>query len=451
LRIFFIFLIVVLCLASFPPIHAAETVPNTNNLIYLYGGTGEKYKSLLSGTKGQAGTLAPDYFELDAHGNLQSTVDTAFVQWAQQQGFRVTPFLSNHWDYALGALAMQNRSTLARQVADAVLLHNLDGINIDIENLTPLEKDAQTEFLQLLTSHLRPHGKTVSLAVAPAVQDTNYGWYGSYDYAAIGRIVDTVFIMAYDQHYYGGPAGPVAGYEWMRSSIRYLSGKIPKEKLVLGVPFYGRYWNDQVKGQAVTYASARDLIDQHGAATQWDAVQQTPYAAFTDPVTGMSYEIWFDNAMSLQNKLALAAEFGLKGWGGWKLGQEDPAVWAALATPILPGQAVATKALQYVGRPITNFHSGDFVSFVYRKKGITLPSDLRSLSRQGSLVTQQAALRAGDVLFFGTNVSKLLAVGIYTGHGEFVVAHKPYGHIRKLQLSSFSVKKYYLGAKRIIP
>lgn len=172
---------------------------------------------------------------------MHSQVDRSFVDYAHKNGYKITPFISNHWDYELGAKAMENRVALSQQLAQSIIQNNLDGINVDIENLTVKEKEFQTEFLQLLVDQLRPHGKTVSIAVAPARFDTDYGWVGSYDFEAIGRIVDTVFIMAYDQSYPGGPVGPVAGYPWIKETVSYLTSKIPSQKIVLGVPFYGRY------------------------------------------------------------------------------------------------------------------------------------------------------------------------------------------------------------------
>src|SRR5699024_2264807 len=47
-------------------------------------------------------------------------------------------------------------------------------------------------------------------------------------------------------------------------------------------------------------------------------------------------EIWFDSTETLLKKIALVEKYGLKGWGAWRLGQEDPNIWSALAdNPIL--------------------------------------------------------------------------------------------------------------------
>jgi spore germination protein YaaH/cell wall-associated NlpC family hydrolase len=438
----------------------AQEAPNVNNVIYLYGGTSETYKKQLSITNNQVGTVSPNYFNLDAKGNLVAQVDKSFVDYAHQNSYKITPFISNHWDYELGALAMENRVALSQQIAQSIIQNNLDGINVDIENLTIKEKEAQTEFLQLLVDQLRPHGKTVSIAVAPARFDTTYGWVGSYDFEAIGKIVDTVFIMAYDQSYPGGPAGPVSGYPWVKETVLYLTSKIPSQKLVLGVPFYGRYWTDSVKGSGITFEGAQSLIARNNAEIQWDPYHQTSFAKFKDQESETNVEVWFDNGESLKKKISLVKEYNLRGWGAWRLGQEDQKIWGMLSQPENKeeteestepfGSSIAQKAGQFLDFKIKNSSSSEFVSHIFKQEGIILPSSISSLSQEGSLISDQTQLKPGDILFFGTSTKNLTAAGIYTGNRQFVVAHPPYGNVKELSLDSSVAQKYYLGAKRVI-
>jgi spore germination protein YaaH/cell wall-associated NlpC family hydrolase len=435
----------------------AQEAPNIDNVIYLYGGSSDAYKKQLSITNNHVGTVSPNYFNIDAKGNLVIQVDTSFVDFAHQNGYKITPFISNHWDYELGALAMENRVALSQQIAESVILNNLDGINVDIENLTVKEKELQTEFLQLLVNQLRPHGKTVSIAVAPARFDTTNGWVGSYDFEAIGNIVDTVFIMAYDQSYPGGPSGPVAGYPWVKETVQYLTSKIPSQKLVLGVPFYGRYWTENVKGSGITFEGTQSLIARNNAEIQWDPFHQTSFTTFKDQESGANYEIWFDNADSIKKKIALVEEFNLKGWGAWRLGQEDHGLWDMLSQLENPeesastfGTSIAQNATQFLDFKIRNSSSADFVSHIFKQEGITLPSSISGLSQEGSLIKDQTQLQPGDILFFGTSNKNLTAVGIYTTNDMFVVAHPPYGTVKELSLDSNVAQKYYVGAKRVI-
>ncbi|WP_164985005.1 S-layer homology domain-containing protein [Ammoniphilus sp. CFH 90114] len=316
--------------------------PNHHNLIYLYGATSNTYKKQLEQTNGQVGTLIPNYFNLTKDGQLVVNVDTDFVAYAKKKGYRITPFISNHWDQQVGIQAMANRVKLADDLAAAVLKNDLDGINIDIENLTYAERDLQTEFLKRLTDKLKPHGKTVSIAVAPARFDTTKGWVGSYDFEAIGKIVDVVFIMGYDQSYPNGPEGPVAGLPWVEESVKYFIKKMPKEKIVLGVPFYGRYWTETNRGHGIHYPVAMNLMNKNNATMEYDAVNSTMKSKFTDQASGKKYEIWFDNADTILERIKLVEKYQLKGWGAWHLGQEDTRIWTALQPGNQPFRDIAS-------------------------------------------------------------------------------------------------------------
>jgi murein DD-endopeptidase MepM/ murein hydrolase activator NlpD len=110
------------------------------------------------------------------------------------------------------------------------------------------------------------------------------------------------------------------------------------------------------------------------------------------------------------------------------------------------GELIAGQ--QYVGKSIKGFDSGDFVSYVFNKENVNVPSEEHSLTQQGKKVSK-SDLEPGDLLFFGTSPRQLKAVAIYTGNNEFVTAYPPYEEIKKMNLDSVAAKKYYLGAKRV--
>lgn len=114
------------------------------------------------------------------------------------------------------------------------------------------------------------------------------------------------------------------------------------------------------------------------------------------------------------------------------------------------GHDLADRAQDFIGYKITDFQSADFVSYVFEKEGVSVPDSLKELSKKGDLISSQSQLKEGDVLFFGTSASNLIATGIYVGNGEFIIAYKPYERIKRMNLNTDPVaKKYFLGAKRI--
>lgn len=115
------------------------------------------------------------------------------------------------------------------------------------------------------------------------------------------------------------------------------------------------------------------------------------------------------------------------------------------------GGDIARKAENYIGYNITDFDSADFVSYVFKKEGMDVPDSLLDLSKEGTLILGEKNLQVGDVVFFGTSKTDLLAAGIYTGDKKFIVAYKPYNQIKEMDMGSEVAQKYFLGAKRISP
>lgn len=331
----------VVVLLFFPAI-VESNAADRFNMSYIYFGNTNAYYQHVESTQNTLDEISPNYFNLKDDGSLDLTlaVDTRFIQQMHDKKIKVVPFLSNHWDRAKGIKALENREQLAQQLADAVVWYNLDGVNVDIENVTEAERDMYTHFVKLLRDKL-PQGKTLAVAVAPNPYKLTKGWQGSYDYAGLAEHSDYLMIMAYDESYTGGPAGPVASYSFVEATIRQALTLVPKEKLVLGIPFYGRYWkNGAAKGgYGLSNTDVVRLVSNYNGKVYFDTVKKSPYAVITinpwdnkpyvlgTPLEAGTYTIWFENETSIKYKLELVNKYDLKGTGSWSLGQETSDTW----------------------------------------------------------------------------------------------------------------------------
>jgi spore germination protein YaaH len=312
------------------------------NMSYVYFGDPGSHISLVDNTKKSLNEIAPSYFDLNEDGSLKLTnkVDVAFINEMHKRGIKVVPFLSNHWNRELGRQAIINRQVLARQIADAVREYNLDGVNVDIENLTEENRDDYTDLIRLLRE-LLPREKTLSVAVAPNPFWSTKGWQGSYDYRSIAEYADYIMVMAYDEHYQGGQAGPVASSSFVENSIKYALENVPAEKVVLGIPFYGRYWMDGASygGYGVSLADVHRLIKKYRGKVLFDHTAMSPKAIITIKSSDVkpyvygrklnagTYTIWYENEESIKHKLKLVEKYNLRGTGSWSLGQEEKNTW----------------------------------------------------------------------------------------------------------------------------
>ncbi|SOC39883.1 LysM peptidoglycan-binding domain-containing protein [Ureibacillus acetophenoni] len=327
------------------PLQRAKAHEINFNMSYLYFGNTQSYISQIDKTQGNLNLVSPSYFDINADGSLKITkqFDPVFVNAMHDRGIKVVPFLSNHWDRTVGRAALANREQISTQIADFIIKNNLDGVQVDIENTTEIDREEYTDLVRLLREKI-PEGKEVSVAVAPNPSGATRGWQGTYDYNKLAQYASYLMIMAYDESYEGSPEGPVASYPFVEGSIQYaLSQGVPAEKIVLGVPFYGRLWKvggtKSEMGLGISNKRVDELLSRYGGTIDFDERSKTPRATITiregDPkttiagktLTAGTYHIWYENDASLEAKFDLLHKYNLKGTGSWSLGQEDPDMW----------------------------------------------------------------------------------------------------------------------------
>ena len=131
-----------------------------------------------------------------------------------------------------------SRENLVNNIVKFVNEYNLDGADIDWEYPDPgTESD---NYLKLMTSlHNKLNGKLLTAAVTAGVSPWNPGetWTAKGITADIFPLVDFLNIMAYD----GGSGAEHSPYSFAEDALKVWTEKgLPKEKMVLGVPFYSR-------------------------------------------------------------------------------------------------------------------------------------------------------------------------------------------------------------------
>lgn len=310
---------------------------------YIYFGKPASYADLVDKTGNSLNQVSPSYFDLNSDGTLKlnQSIDTNFIAVMHAKGIKVVPFLSNGWSRQTGINALQIGEKLSQQIADAIVQYNLDGVDVDIENLTENERTAYVDFVRLLREKL-PAGKCISVAVAANPYGSTKGWAGSYDYAGLAKYCDHLAIMAYDEHYQGSAEGPIASAKFVEDSILYGLKNVSPDKLVLGIPFYGRYWEQgsSYGGYGVSAYKIEELISKYSSVVTFDSTSRSPKAVITikpedekpvllgSPLEAGQYSIWYENDESIKYKLRLVQKYGLKGTIDWSLGQESSGTWS---------------------------------------------------------------------------------------------------------------------------
>lgn len=287
--------------------------------------------------------VAPTFFSLSdsKKGAIVANVGQAgqnYINWAHSNGYRVWPWVANEAtnkaDKDLTSEILNDyklREKLISSIVSAVEMYNLDGINLDFENMYESDKDAYSRLVIELAPRLKELGKVLSVDVT--APDGSPDWSLCFNRNVIGDVADYVIFMAYDQHNQSSTeAGTVAGCDWVEANINKFLGQegVKPEKIILAMPFYTRVWNvtdGGLSSSAVDMKSQSTLIPDDAKIT-WDDSLKQNLAEYEK--NGRTYKVWMEDAKSLKCKLDLVKKYNLAGGAFWSKDQETSDVWKVI-------------------------------------------------------------------------------------------------------------------------
>lgn len=292
-----------------------------------------------------------------------------FLEEARSSSANLVPSIVDAMPAGGMAAILADPTTRAQHV-DAIASFaadgDFDGIDIDYEQFAFADgrdtwvttRPNWVAFITELGSRLRADGRTLSVSIPPvydAGQTTDSG-YWVYDYGAIAPHVDTIRIMAYD--FSVEEAGPIAPLAWVESTITGAIEAVGSpDKLVLGIPAYGRNWPIFVSGVCPADAEGRtslttltvdDLIARRNATPVY--VEETGEWFFeyelevTDGVTTCTQtrQVHYVDGNGVRARMDLARQYQLNGVALWALGFDDQGVWDAILPTVTDPSATTT-------------------------------------------------------------------------------------------------------------
>lgn len=279
--------------------------------------------------------LCPTWFTLNENTVITNEASIRYVREAHGLGYRVWGVLRNGFEPERTHTLLTNQELKARAIADIAFyaaFYELDGINIDFENVYMKDKAELSAFLKELDAALTRQGVTLSVEAAPPWGSDEWSLF--LDRTAVSRIADYIILMAYDEHYANSKeSGSVASLEWTEKAVSETLAMIPPEKLLLGVPLYTRVWTETTdESGAVSVASkAIGMKDQEAFLLGKDpelvfdekAGQMT--ASFKED--GAVKRIWMENEESLKARLQIIKKYKLAGLASWRRGFETESFW----------------------------------------------------------------------------------------------------------------------------
>jgi spore germination protein YaaH len=220
--------------------------------------------------------------------------------------------------FVLASASAERRALIADLIAAA---RDFDGLQIDFELVPQRDAAAFLSFLAELRSGLG--GKIFSVALPARTRRIGSDVY---DYEKISALADRVIVMAYDEHWSTSAPGPVASLPWCKRVADYALSVIGREKLVMGIPFYGRAWGNVTPSRALMYSGV-DAIITENRINDIRRENGIPFFEYELPV---KVRVYYDDDYSLSARMEMYRAMGVASIGFWRLGQETPSVWKIL-------------------------------------------------------------------------------------------------------------------------
>ena len=320
-------------------------------------------------------------------------VDTVCL--IRRAGIQVIPTMTDGTEKLVlsGYLAnAATRTTIVKTIVDLVLNNGFDGIDLDYEGFafvdgnTTWTKTAPrwVAFVKELSLALHSHNKLLSIST-PYVYDPNekQKGYFVYAWADVASSIDRLRIMTYD--YSVAKPGPIGPISWTEKTVKYAISVMSPSKVYIGLPGYGRDWITSVNGKCpvnappglkggakaatfkTSYANSKAAIDK--ATPIFDEKFSEATYSYTQTYNGLSATgastectvnrtVWYQNARSYAERMALVAKYRLGGAALWTLAMEDPTATTELrnaALAIAPDPVVSTMSIEGAPQNTINY------------------------------------------------------------------------------------------------
>jgi cellulose synthase/poly-beta-1,6-N-acetylglucosamine synthase-like glycosyltransferase/peptidoglycan/xylan/chitin deacetylase (PgdA/CDA1 family)/spore germination protein YaaH len=309
---------------------AANTHPAKPLTIAFYTSWTDESTPSLSRHIDQIDWVAPTLLGVGKDGKLVETPDAPLRQAVAGSLHRplVVPVVQNVigsvWDGESTAALLHDPAR--RQKLTVALGNYLDkthdgGIIFDFENLP----DRSLPDMRRLLGETRVAFAAKHRVVAVTMPIDNLAWTPR----AFAPFADKLILMAYDEHWQGAQAGPIASADWFVDRVGKAVQGLPAGKAVIALGNYAYDWHD---GHADALTVEEAWLEAHDSGTRptFDPGSGNPGFSFDDD--GKRHDVWMLDAATSWNQLQAIRRLGIGNVALWRLGSEDPGFWPALAT-----------------------------------------------------------------------------------------------------------------------
>lgn len=307
------------------------------NIFYMSQGKEKQGIASLQKNADKIDILAPQFYAVSAKLKLVGSLDANLKKIISQKKIKVMPLVINagfKQDVIHNLLLSSSaQDVVIKSLVDIAKKEKYIGWQFDFENISYLDKDLYSAFVEKTADSL--HKNNLILSVAACSRSVDYentdafrNWGGAFDYAKLAKAADFISLMAYDDP---NSVGPVASLPFINSVLNYVKDKIPPEKLSFGIPLYNWGWGTN-PFKKITASGTYDGLLYIRSNFRHDLGFDSALGAswLTYFYKNKQYQIWYQGKQTFESKLNIVKQNNFRGFSAWVLGVEDPEIWRAL-------------------------------------------------------------------------------------------------------------------------
>jgi len=255
-------------------------------------------------------------------------------------------------NFSDAVLTKESREVFANSAVDFMLKYHIDGIDLDWEypgqrgdnnGYRPEDKKHFTDILKLLRNKLDAVSKKNKKYLLTIATGANQGYLDHTNMKEAQQYLDFVNIMTYD--FYTGGTGTIGHHSNLfvsnfdhakgRSSKRavqeHVMAQIPIEKIVLGVPFYGRWRKKVSPVNNGLYQKSNGASGSYSYRMIADSIQAKTFISYWDQGAKASY-VWrkkdslfitYESVKSLKEKIDFVKKEEMGGLMFWEFNADN--------------------------------------------------------------------------------------------------------------------------------
>jgi cellulose synthase/poly-beta-1,6-N-acetylglucosamine synthase-like glycosyltransferase/peptidoglycan/xylan/chitin deacetylase (PgdA/CDA1 family)/spore germination protein YaaH len=280
---------------------------------------------------GQLDWVAPTTLAIDKTGNVVEHEDQAFrrIMLGSLRRPLVVDVLQNVVgdDFSGAATQALFHSPAKRKALIDALTAFLDrtgdaGIMFDFESVDARDMPAYRQLIGETNAALDKKGKIVSVTLPMEGE----GWSPS-QFAAVS---DKIVLMAYDEHWQSGKAGPIASNDWFTQKMTKALQGMPADKVIVALGSYGYDWPKDKPADSLSVEEAWLAAHDSNASPMFDRASGN--TGFSYQEGDLRHDVWMLDAAASWNQMRILSHLGIGSVALWRLGTEDPGFWQALGT-----------------------------------------------------------------------------------------------------------------------